>query len=203
MEMMPADDLLEFLEADRTSRKPSKFKCQLLRSSSWGVYHSLRRDLTYRLPALGERVIESARKPMPKQAPLRLVKRCRFYLPRGQWKIPRVTRGIYVLYPKKPRRGKEKTYEVFYVGVASDSKNGTSGIRARIRTHHKTKKTGWTHYSFFEVHDNVSREEILELEGLFLRIFRHDPRVKLDNVRLGSQILWSLSNDSAPAWSSD
>jgi hypothetical protein len=140
---------------------------------------------------------------MPKQAPLRLIKRCRLYLPRGQWKIPRVTRGIYVLYQQKPRRGKEKTYEVFYIGVAGVSKSGKSGIGGRIKSHHKTKKTGWTHYSFFEVHDNVSREEILELEGLFLRVFRHDPRVKLDNVQLGSATLWSLSKDSAPAWASN
>src|SRR5271168_1421288 len=116
---------------------------------------------------------------MPKQAPLRLIKRCRIYVPRGQWTIPPVTRGIYVLYQKKSRRGKKETYEVFYIGVAGVSKNATSGIGGRIKDHDKTKKEGWTHYSFFEVHDNVSGEDILELEGLFLRIFRHDPRVKL------------------------
>jgi hypothetical protein len=169
-----------------------------------GVYHSLRCDLTYKLPAFVKRVVESARNDMPKQAPLRIIKRCRLYLPRGQWnKIPHVTRGIYVLYKKKPLGGNQKTYEVFYIGAAGVSKNGKSGIRGRIKNHHKTKKTGWTHYSFFEVHDNVSREEILELESLFLRIFRHDPRVKLDNVQLGSTTLRNLSKDSAPAWSSD
>jgi hypothetical protein len=137
---------------------------------------------------------------MPKQTPLRLIKRCRLYVPRGEWKIPPVTRGIYVLYQKKPRRVKEKTYEVFYIGVGGVSKNAKSGVGARIKHHDKTKKDGWTHYSFFEVHDNVSGEEILELEGLFLRIFRHDPRVRLDNVQLGSKILWGLSEESAPAW---
>jgi hypothetical protein len=135
---------------------------------------------------------------MPKQAPLRLIKRCRLYLRRGDWKVPHITRGVYVLYKKKP--GKEKIYEVFYIGVAGVSKDARSGISARIKNHHKTKKDGWTHYSFFEVHDNVSREEILELEGLFLRVFRHDPRVKLDNKQLGSAILWKLSKDSCPAW---
>jgi hypothetical protein len=29
------------------------------------------------------------------------------------------------------------------------------------------------------VHDNVSREEILELESFLLAIFRHDPRIQL------------------------
>ena len=84
---------------------------------------------------------------MPRQAPLRLLKRCRLYLPRGEWKIPHITRGIYVLYQKKPRRCKEKVYEVFYIGVGGVSKNAKSGVGARIRSHDKTKKDGWTHYS--------------------------------------------------------
>lgn len=133
---------------------------------------------------------------MPKQAPLRLIKRCRLYVPRDEREIPHVTRGIYVLYQKKPRPSKEKTYEVFYIGVGGVAKNATSGIGGRIKNHDK-KKVGWTHYSFFEVHDNISREEILELEALFLRIFRHDRRVKLDNVQLGSTVLRSLSKESA------
>ena len=136
---------------------------------------------------------------MPPQAPLKLIKRCRLYLRRGEAGIPHITRGIYILYRKKPVRGKEKAYEVFYIGVGGVSKKATSGIRSRIRKHQKTKED-WTHYSFFEVHDNVSREEILELEGLFLRIFRHDPRVRLDNKQLGSSILRRLSKDSSPAW---
>ena len=124
-------------------------------------------------------------------------------MPRGEWKIPHITRGIYILYQKKPRRGKEKIYEVFYIGVGGVSRNAKSGVGSRIRNHHKTKKNGWTHYSFFEVHDNISREEIRELEGLFLRVFRHDPRVKLDNVQLGSGILRSLSKESASVRASE
>lgn len=133
---------------------------------------------------------------MPKQAPLRLIKRCRLYVPRGEWKIPHVTRGIYVLYQKKIRPRKEKAYEVFYIGVGGVAKNAKSGVGGRIKAHGK-KKVGWTHYSFFEVHDNVSREEILELEALFLRVFRHDRRIKLDNVQLGSKIFRNLSKESA------
>lgn len=139
---------------------------------------------------------------MPPQAPLRLIKRCRLYVPRDERKIPHITRGIYVLYCKKPRRGKEKVFEVFYIGVGGVSKKAKSGIGARIKSHRKTKEE-WTHYSFFEVHDNVSREEILELEGLFLRIFRHDHRVKLDNVLLGSPIFWRLSKETAWTRSND
>ena len=136
---------------------------------------------------------------MPKQAPLRLIKRCRINLQRGDWKVPPVARGIYVLYRIGAGRGKEKKFEVFYIGVGGVSENAKSGVGARIKHHakSKSKRNKWTHYSFFEVHDNISREEILELEALFLRIFRYDPRIKLANVQLGSKILKRLSRDSA------
>ena len=114
--------------------------------------------------------------------------------------IPHVTRGVYVLYKDKSR-GKKKKFEVFYIGVGGVKKDAKAGVGGRIRTHDLRKKSknedGWTHYSFFEVHDNISREEILEIEQLFLRIFRHDERIKLDNVQLGSKIFKRLSTDSA------
>jgi hypothetical protein len=133
---------------------------------------------------------------MPQQSPLRLIKRCRLYWKRaGSRKIPHKTRGIYVLYREKLARGKKKKYDVFYIGVGGVSKNATSGVGARIHEHEK-KKESWTHFSFFEVHDNISREEILELEGFFLRIFRHDDRIKLDNMQRGSGVLKDLSKDS-------
>ena|SRR5438552_947521 len=134
---------------------------------------------------------------MPKQAPLKLIKRCRFYKRRGDWKpIPPVTRGVYVLYRERPARGAGKQFEVAYIGVGGVSKVAQTGIGGRIKEHHKTKED-WTHYSFFEVHDNVSRDEILELEGLLLSIFRHDQRIKLANVQLSSKALQSLSKSEA------
>lgn len=136
---------------------------------------------------------------MPKQSRLRLIKRCRLLLRRGDWKIPPVTRGIYVLYRERTGRRREKEYEVFYIGVGGISKSSAgSGVGGRIKHHDKSesKRDKWTHYSFFEVHDNISRDEILELEGLFLRIFRDDPRIKLANV-LGSRTLKQLSKESA------
>ncbi len=139
---------------------------------------------------------------MPKQAPLRLIKRCRLYLRRGDWTlIPHVTRGIYALYQVGSGHGKRKVFKVVYIGVGGVSINAKSGVGGRIRHHDKTyDKEEWTHYSFFEVHDNISREEILELEGLFLRIFRHDRRVELANVQLGSKTFKNLSKNSSPAW---
>jgi len=59
--MTPAEALLEILEANSASRKLSKFKCQQLRSSSRGVYHPLRFELTYNLSALKQKLRDRIR----------------------------------------------------------------------------------------------------------------------------------------------
>lgn len=71
-----------------------------------------------------------------------------------------------------------------YIGIAGIGKDGGGGIRGRLKSHQQKKK-GWTHYSVFEVHDNVTREEIREFEALLLGIFRHDPRIGLSNKQTG------------------
>jgi hypothetical protein len=73
---------------------------------------------------------------------------------------------------------------VSYIGIAGIGKDGGGGIRGRLKSHQQKKK-GWTHYSVFEVHDNVTREEIREFEALLLGIFRHDPRIGLSNKQTG------------------
>ena len=133
---------------------------------------------------------------MPAQSPLRLIKRWRRYQARGEWTgVPNRTRGIYVLYRNKGT----KKHEVVYIGVAGLGKSGRGGIKGRLRSHNRKKK-GWTHYSFFEVHDNVFTEEIRELEALLLGIFRHDPRIKLLNMQTGSKKLYKLQR--ASVWKS-
>ena len=76
-------------------------------------------------------------------------------------------------------------YEVCYIGVAGLGVTGGGGIRSRLKSH-KAKQSDWMHYSLFEVHDNVTREEIRELEALLLGIFRHDMRIELSNKFKGS-----------------
>ena len=49
---------------------------------------------------------------------------------------------------------------------------------------HDKKKADWTHFTIFEVHDNISREEIRELEALFLHIYRKDRRANGLNRQL-------------------
>lgn len=127
---------------------------------------------------------------MPKQAPLRLIKRCRLYLPKSELAKDdvKVTRGLYVLYEKI-----NNNYNVKYIGVGGTGNDQKSGIFARLKSHIKIKKD-WTHYSIFEVHDNISTEEIKELEGLFLTIFRKDQKIELLNVQKSSNVFVDLSH---------
>jgi hypothetical protein len=83
---------------------------------------------------------------------------------------------------------------VVYIGIAGTGKRLRQGIRGRLRTHHQ-KRRDWTHFSALEVHDNVTREEIGELESLLLAIFRHDPRIALENKQKGSRKLYELRKD--------
>ena len=117
---------------------------------------------------------------------LRLIKRCAEYLPQSHIKtITPFTRGIYVLFKK--RRGLDK-YDVVYVGMAGGNK--TASIRGRLRVHKRRKGKLWTHFSVFEVWDNIREEEIQELEGLFRHIYRKDTGAnKLNRQRAYKKLL--------------
>lgn len=135
---------------------------------------------------------------MSKPSLLRLTKRCRLFRPLSEIKsIPSITRGLYILY-RKAKLGKDhkKRFDVVYIGVAGTGEKPKRGIHGRLSDHLKKKK-GWTHYSFFEVHDNIRGDEILELEGLLLHIFRYDPRIELQNRQVGSRRLKKLSGRTA------
>ena len=139
---------------------------------------------------------------MPAEAPLRLIKNCHLYQKRetcrARGHISHVTRGLYVLYKQGRRKKGKKNFEVTYIGVGGvQSKHAKTGVGGRIRTHDKRTKEkkikNWTHYSYFEVHDNISREEIRQLESLLLTIFKHDKRISLDNIQHGGSALRKLS----------
>ena len=118
---------------------------------------------------------------------LRLVRQYVEYVPIDQvLKVPRDLRGIYVLYrhePARRRQGKHH-YNVVYVGMARQG-----GIRWRLRSHRKTKKAKWTHFSIFEVWPNISDGEVAELEGLFRHVFRHDAVASSLNKQRGYKAL--------------
>jgi hypothetical protein len=66
---------------------------------------------------------------MPRQSPLRTIKRWKRYEPRAAWAtVPKHTRGVYVLYCHK---GGEK-FEVSYIGVAGLGATGGGGGRGHV-----------------------------------------------------------------------
>lgn len=100
------------------------------------------------------------------QSQLRLIKRWCTYIPKAKKKdVEAGLRGIYVLYKYVRKTG---SYNVVYVGMS------TFGIKKRLGSHIKNKQGLWTHFSVFEVWDNIRNEEIKELEGLFREIYKKD-----------------------------
>jgi hypothetical protein len=73
-------------------------------------------------------------------------------------------RGVYVLYMKRNVHGREK-FDVQYVGMATAGKR--RGLRGRLESHAKSKRKGklWTHFSIYQVWENIRSEEVAELEG--------------------------------------
>lgn len=130
------------------------------------------------------------------QSPLRLIKRSIEYLPVDEvTRFPRGVRGIYVLYKYRPRL---EQYDVVYVGMTNAGDGG--GVRQRLRGHRNNKAGLWTHCSVFEVWDNIRDDEIVELEGLFRHIYRHDSRANALNVQRGFKRLRLVQNDTVEDW---
>src|ERR1700683_3152715 len=113
---------------------------------------------------------------MPESA-LRLIKRSAEFRPRTEVSsVPRGRRGIYVLYHQRRQKGKI-LFDVVYVGLA------TLSMRRRLDSHLKRKPDLWTHFSVYEVWDNIRDEEIVELEGLFRHIYRKDTNANRLNIQ--------------------
>jgi hypothetical protein len=103
-------------------------------------------------------------------ASLRWIKQCiewREFNEEEVDKIPSKTRGIYILFQ---RQRESDVYDVMYIGMTG------AGVHGRLQSHLKsgTKTKFCSHFSMFEVHDNVPEEEIEELEGILRHIFRKD-----------------------------
>jgi len=111
------------------------------------------------------------------ESPLYFVKKCAQWQSRDSWKLlPRGIRGIYALVKRK---GQSNIYNVVYIGMATQS----GGIRSRLKRHARSKTRKWTHFSLFEVWENIREETIIELEGLFREIYRKDDRANLFNLQ--------------------
>ncbi len=106
----------------------------------------------------------------------RFIKRVAEFVPASQWdNVPDNTRGIYALLNSD---GSDQL-DVVYVGMSAGKK---SGMYSRLRVHRK--KMNWTHFTVFEVHDNITDLEIRELEGLFRHMYRKDSIANKYNKQL-------------------
>jgi hypothetical protein len=132
------------------------------------------------------------------QSPLRLVKRCTEFLPQADVpQVPGSLRGLYVLYRKQRRNGHDR-FCVVYVGMSASGR--TRGIRRRLEAHRKQKGDLWTHFSVFQVWDNIRDEEIRELEGLFRHLYRKDPAANRLNVARGFKPIRAIRRPSIRQW---
>lgn len=131
---------------------------------------------------------------------LKLIKRCTEFCPQDDYElIPYGTRGIYTLLNRKRGKLKKANYDVIYVGLSA----GTGeGIRRRLRSHAKSrrKRKLWTHFSIFEVWDNITEAEIAELEGLFRHIYRKDTQANRINKQRAFKKLYRVRKDKLHTW---
>jgi hypothetical protein len=125
-------------------------------------------------------------------SPTKFIERC------AQWKsrseinlVPSGTRGVYALLHLRPRIQK---YDVVYIGMSP-----RSGIRGRLKSHAKSTKI-WSHFSIFEVWDNVSEAEVEELEGLFREIYRKDKRANRFNKQKKFKKIQTVREDDLRKW---
>jgi hypothetical protein len=135
------------------------------------------------------------------ESPLRLIVRSAEFIPKADLRhLPRRLRGIYVLYLENEETAK---FDVQYVGMATAGRRG--GIRGRLVAHEKSKRNRelWTHFSVFQVWDNIREEEIAELEGLFRHIYRHDSAANRLNIQRGFKKARLVRQDDIKNWPRD
>lgn len=129
------------------------------------------------------------------QSTLRLIKNVfEFQSKENIREIPPRLRGIYALYQYIPKTG---AYDLVYIGMARGKK---SGIKGRLLSHNKRKRDLWTHFSAYEVWDNISEAEIEELEGLFRHLFRFDSKANRLNKQKGYKKLGRIRRETAKLW---
>jgi hypothetical protein len=132
-------------------------------------------------------------------APLRLVRRCFELAPKTDISlVPSGTRGMYVLYRRHRTRSRtaesKVQFDVVYIGLASGER---VGIRGRLNRHRRSKGEHWTHFSIFEVWDNIRNDEVRELEGLFRHIYRFDTHANKLNVAKSYNALTTVRRAAA------
>lgn len=124
----------------------------------------------------------------------RFIKRMAEFQPRREiHHIPSNTRGIYALL--KESGGDQ--FDVVYVGLSAGEH---AGMTSRLKSHCRKKGVKWSHFTIFEVHDNITREEIRELEGLFRHIYRKDARANRLNKQLCHKPFLKIRQNDLQKW---
>jgi hypothetical protein len=106
--------------------------------------------------------------------------------------VPMSVRGIYVLYQEDG-----ESMNVVYVGMARGEKQG---IRGRLLDHKDKKENEWTHFSAFEVWDNVTPKQVEDLEGMFRHIYRKDAFANSLNIQLVYKPMEKIKRTSSNDW---
>jgi hypothetical protein len=75
-----------------------------------------------------------------------------------------------------------------------------SAIKGRLQRHKKSKSKKWTHFSVYEVWDNISKEQVEELEGLFRHIYRKDSAANSLNAQGSYGTLLKIRRNSPEEW---
>lgn len=91
-------------------------------------------------------------------------------------------------------KAEKEYFDVVYVGMAC------TGIRARLVSHTTSKRNAWTHFSAFEVWDNVRDEEIVEPEGLLRHLYRRDSKANGLNKQKKVRKVFKVRQDDLSAW---
>jgi hypothetical protein len=128
---------------------------------------------------------------------LRFIRRSAEFLERDKiYELPRRLRGIYVLYKKQKSKTKRPVYDLRYIGMS------TSGMGGRLRSHKSSKRKTdeWTHFSIFEVWDNVTNQEVSELEGLARHLYRFDQTASTLNIQRSSKRLRRVRDNKVGLW---
>jgi hypothetical protein len=133
---------------------------------------------------------------MPESA-LYFVKKCAQWQPKASYRLlPRGIRGIYALLKRK---GRSNVYNVVYIGMAAQS----GGIKSRLRRHVGSERKKWTHFSLFEVWENIREETVDELEGLFREIYRKGERANLFNRQRRFKKLRQTRREDCTNWNTN
>jgi hypothetical protein len=103
--------------------------------------------------------------------------------------VPSGLRGIYALYKKRAAN-----YDLVYIGMSGA--NGSGRIRSRLKSHRKSVKKIWTHFSYYEMLDHITDQEIKEIEALFRQFYRFDSRANRHNIQITHRPLIQIRKET-------